>query len=508
MKIQRSKNAINSIIFGVIYRLVITLCPFIIRTVMLYVMGVEYLGLSSLFTSLLSFLSLAELGVGSAMVYAMYKPIADEDDDAICALLNLYKKLYRIIGTVILVVGLILLPFIDNLIKGSYPDAINLYILYAIYLANTVVSYYLFGYKQSILMAYQRQDIISKISMIVQLLMYVFQIAVIFISRNYYAYIILLPIFTVITNFVNSYIVDKNYPQYKCRGRVPKEKTDEIKKNVYALIGTKLSSTVLHSSDNLVLSAFVGLTMVAMYGNYYYILNAVAGFVTIVYTSLTAGIGNSIVTEDPEKNYDDFNRLTFMNNWLISWCTVCLLCLMQPFMKIWTGEELMFSTTVVILFAAYFYIYLINKVVLTYKDAAGMWRQDFWRPYVVMAVNLALNISTVQILGVYGVIFSTIVSLFIAVPWSTHVLYKYLFKRSARPYAKNFIVNAFVAAAACAITYFVCSLVNINDILNLLIRAVICCVVPNLFMLLVFWRTQNFKKSVVKVKEMLSRFKR
>lgn len=508
MKIQRSKNAINSIIFGVIYRLVITLCPFIIRTVMLYVMGVEYLGLSSLFTSLLSFLSLAELGVGSAMVYAMYKPIADEDDDAVCALLNLYKKLYRIIGTVILAVGLILLPFIDNLIKGGYPDTINLHILYAIYLANTVASYYLFGYKQSILMAYQRQDIISKRSMVVQMLMYICQIIALIVSHDYYAYVILLPIFTVVTNFANSIIVDRLYPQYKCRGTVPKEQTDAIKKNIYALIGGRLSSTVLHSSDNLVLSAFVGLSMVAMYGNYYCILNSVVGFLTIIYNSLTAGIGNSIVTENLEKNYNDFKVLSFMNNWLVTWCSACLLCLMQPFMKIWTGKDLMFDTAVVVLFAGYFYIYQINKIVLTFKDAAGLWRQEFFRPYVVMATNLILNILLVQIIGIYGVVLSTIVSLFIAVPWSTHVLYKCLFKISAVPYVKDFIRNVIIATLACAITYFVCSLIDINNVTNLILRALVCCVLPNLVLLIAFYRSSMLKLSIGKVKVMVSRFKR
>ena len=508
LKIQRTKNATRNIVFGVLYRIVATLCPFIMRTVLLYKLGVDYLGLNNLFTSLLSFLSLAELGVGSAMVYAMYKPIAEEDNATVCALLNLYKQLYRIIGTIILVIGLCLLPFINHLVKGEHPANINLYILYLIYLVNTVVSYYLFGYKQSILMAHQRNDIISKTSMIVQMMMYICQVLLLVLFANYYYYIIMLPIFTVVTNFANSYLVDKYYPQFTCKGTVDCETSKQIKKNVLALIGGKLSNTVLHSSDNLVLSAFLGLSAVAIYGNYYYILNAIVGFTEVIYTALTAGIGNSIVTEEIEKNHKDFRILSFMNAWLVAWCTTSYMCLVQPFMKIWTGESLMFPISMVILFSVYFYLYQINKIVLAYKDAAGLWWHDRFRPYVVMGTNLISNIILVQVIGIHGVILSTIVSLIISVPWATYTIYKFLFKKGAVQYARRFTVNALIAFMACFCTFKICSLININMYMDLILRGVVCCIVPNLIILVLNFRNPDLIESKNKVMWILKRGKR
>ncbi|MCD7819641.1 MAG: polysaccharide biosynthesis protein [Lachnospiraceae bacterium] len=417
MKIERTKNAARNTLFGVLYKFVVMLFPFVIRTAMIYFMGLDYVGLSSLFTSILSFLSLAELGVGSALMFSMYKPIAEDDKDTICALLNLYRKLYFVIGTVIFVIGIVLLPFLPYLIKGEYPADINLYVLYCIYLLNTVISYWLFGYKQSLLTAHQRSDIISKRSLVIQAVMYICQMIVICLARNYYLYIILLPIFTIITNLANALIVNKMYPEYRCRGSVSKELSKSIQKKCLALFGTKANSVVLHSLDNIVISAFLGLTVVSIYGNYYYIMNAIIGVMAIIYDSLTAGIGNSIVIDTPEKVYKDFNTLSFLNAWLVCFCSASLLCLFQPFMAIWVGEELMFSFDIVLLLVVYFYFYESQKIVITYKDAAGIWWEDRLRPYVVMAVNLIGNLIMVQLIGIYGVILSTILSYIVSIPW-------------------------------------------------------------------------------------------
>lgn len=505
MKMQRTRNATRNIIFGTFYRVIATIGPFVVRTVMLYFLGVDYLGLNSLFTSLLSFLSLAELGVGSAMVYAMYKPIAEDDIDSVCALLKLYKKLYRIIGAVILGIGVCLLPFINKLVSGTVPNAISLFLLYGIYLFNTVISYFLFSYKQSVLMAYQRNDIISRQSLVVQLIMYLFQIGALVAFRNYYIYIILLPIFTIITNFVNSIIVDKLYPQILCKGKVDKKTAAVIKRNILALIGGKLSNTVLHSSDNLVLSIFIGLRMVAIYGNYYYIINAVVGFTEVIYTSLTAGLGNSIVTEPIEKNYDDFNVLSFLNTWLVTWCCTCFMCLMQPFMALWVGEDLLFPEGMVVLFVVYFYLYQINKIVLTYKDAAGLWYQDRFRPYVVMGTNLILNVMTVQRIGIYGVILSTIISLIISIPWSTYTVFRYLFKTDTKKYYLSFFKNVLVAVFTCLITYKICNMVNRNEIFMLFERFALCCVIPNVVLLLANIRNPFLKLGVLRIQNSLVR---
>ena len=492
MQESRAKNAKRNILFGVLNRITMILFPFAIRTVMLYILGSEYLGLDSLFSSILSFLSLAELGVGSALVYSMYKPIAENDPDLICALLNLYRRLYRYIGTFIFGVGVALIPLLPKLVKGDCPPDINLYILYAVYLVNTVLTYWMYGYKISLLSAHQRSDVESKYTLLLQSGMYLLQIAALFLFRNYYWYILWLPVFTIVFNLVISRVSDRMYPDYKCRGEISKEKQNDIKKKVAALFGTKANSIVLHAMDNIVISAFLGLTMVGFYGNYYYIMSAIVGMIAIVYNSMTAGIGNSLETETVEKNYNDFYVLTFANFWLVSFCSISLLCLYQPFMKIWVHEKNMLDMLVVVLLVVYFYVYQIRKVVLTYKDAGGIWWEDRYRPYITMIVNLVGNFVMVQFIGIYGVILSTIISMLVSIPIENYTVFKYFFNKSSRRYYLINLLYVVLTVGLCALTYWVCSFAP-DGIIGLLVRGVICLVVPNAIIILLFRKTAEFR---------------
>ena len=349
MKISRTRNTIRNVIFETFNKIVGIILPFFSRTVIIYVLGAKYLGVNSLFTSILSFLSLAEMGAGAAMVYSMYKPIANNDVKTINALLNLYKKIYRIIGFIILGIGLLLLPFLGFIIKDELPDDINIYVLFLLYLFNSVLSYWVFAYKNAIILAFQRSDINSKLSLIINPLSYIVMLCCLFITKNYYLYVIWLPIFTIVSNIIRMILVNRSFPQYKPEGKIEPELKKSIIKKVKALIGTKLNTVVLNAADNLVMSAFLGLTVIAIYGNYYLIMSSIISFISVIYSSMTAGLGNSIATESLEKNYNDFKKFSFMNSWLVGWCTVCLVCLYQSFMKIWVGEDLMFSFGIVLL---------------------------------------------------------------------------------------------------------------------------------------------------------------
>lgn len=492
MQESRVQNAKRNILFGVINRIVMTLFPFAIRTVLLYLLGSEYLGLDSLFSSILSFLSLTELGVGSALVYSMYKPVAENDTDLICALLNLYRRLYRYIGCFFLIAGVALVPFLPKLVKGDCPPDINLYILYFVFLTNTALTYLLFGYKQSLLTVHQRSDIGSKLGLLLQSGMYLFQIAGLFLFRNYYVYVLMLPVFTVLSNVVIAVITDRMYPNYKCRGEISKEKQNDIKKKVAALFGTKANSIVLHALDNIVISAFLGLAMVGLYGNYYYIMSAIVSLIAIVYNSMTAGIGNSLHTETIEKNFFDFTVLTFANFWLVSFCTVSLLCLYQPFMKLWVKEKNMLDMLVVLLMVIYFYVYQIRKVVLTYKDAGGIWWEDRYRPYITMIVNMVGNFVLVQIIGIYGVILSTIISMLVSIPIENNTVFKYIFQKPSRSFYLKNLLYAALTIGLCALTYWICSFTP-GGIRGLFIRGVICLVLPNTIIVLLFHKTEEFR---------------
>ncbi len=504
MKIERVKNATRNIIFGVILKAYQIVVPFLMRTAMIYLMGVQYLGLNSLFTSILQVLNLAELGVGSAMIYSMYKPIAEDDNATICALMKLYRTYYRAIGFIIAVIGCILTPFIPKLISGDIPNDLNIHILYLLNLGATVLSYWFYAYKNSILQAHQRTDIVSKVTLATSTIQYGLQVLVLWSFKNYYLYVIVLLATQALTNISTAICADRLYPQFKPQGRVAEEQRKAINGKIRDLFTSKIGAIIYDSADTIVISAFLGLTMLAVYQNYFYILNAITGLITVVFSACTAGIGNSIVVETKEKNYKDLNKFTFIICWIAGFCSVCLLCLYQPFMKLWVGQDLMLSFSTVICFVVYFFVRQLNALFNTYKDASGMWHEDRFRPLVAALTNLLLNLILVQFIGVYGILISTVVAILcVGMPWLLHNLFTVIFeKKHLLGYLKKLVYYCCVILASCIATYFVCSKINVGLIATIVIRGLICVILPNLIYLLAYYRRIEFADSLLLINRM------
>ena len=238
----RTKSTIKNVKTGLINKTIMLIFPFIIRTILIKKLGADYLGLSSLFTSILQVLNLTELGFSNAIVYSMYKPLAENDVKKVSALMNFNKKVYRIMGLLIATIGLCLLPFIKNFISGSIPNDINVYILYVIYLTNTVLTYFLFAYKSALLTANQRNDILNNISSLVNVIQFVAQIIVLITLKNYYIYIILTIFTTILNNLLVSYIFNKKYSNYNCSGNICKNEKKGIKEKCLWVNDTKTVS--------------------------------------------------------------------------------------------------------------------------------------------------------------------------------------------------------------------------------------------------------------------------
>ena len=504
----RKKNATRNIIFGTCLKLYQIVVPFLMRTIMIYFMGVQYLGLNSLFTSVLQVLNLAELGVGSAMVYSMYKPVAEHDNNTICALMGLYRKYYRIIGMVVLAAGCVIIPFVPHLIKSDVPEGINIYVLYVMNLLATVFTYWLYAYKNSILQAYQRNDIVSKVTIITDTIKYIFQIFTIVFSKNYYMYVLVLILLQIASNIITAAVVTRMYPEYRCKGSLPKEEVAQINSRIRDLFTSKIGAVIVNSADTVVISAFLGLTVLAIYQNYFFIISSVIAFIAVVFNSCTAGIGNSIIVETKEKNYNDFKKFTFLIAWIAGFCTVCIVCLMQPFMNIWMNgnEKLMLGMSEVVCFCIYFFVYEIQQLLLTYKDAAGMWHEDKYRPLVTALTNLALNIIMVQFFGLYGVLLSTVISIiFIGMPWLFYNLFTVLFKRNAAKYVIRVVYYTVITIVISIITYSVCSLVPFTGIAELIVKLIICIIVPNLLFFATLFKFEEFGQVKALVKGILKR---
>ena len=436
MKLDFAKNTRRNVLASVLNKCVGLLFPFLNRTLFLCLLGPEYLGLNGLFLSILGMLSLAELGFGTAVVCSMYKPVADDDRELVCAYLKFYRTVYRWVGTVILAVGLCLLPFVRTLVHGDLPPGLDLHVLYLIHLVNTSASYFLFAYRGAVLSAHHRGDVTAHIRTGTTIAQYVTVFAILVLTRNYYHYVVATVAFTVLNNLLTVRAARRLFPRIVPRGRLPDEKRRQVISDVKSIVMHKVGAIITYSSDNMVISAFLGLVAVAAFGNYYYVVTAVSGLVWSVYASMTDGFGNKVHTETKEANFRLFMKANHLVSVLIAWCAAMMIALYQPFIAVWTHQDpaLMRHFLTPVLMVAYFFINQSRQTLMTFKSAASIWRQDRWKPIVGGAVNLTLNILLVIYLPpayrLDGILFSTIVSfVVIQMPWEAHVVFTVYFNR-------------------------------------------------------------------------------
>lgn len=506
MKASRIEHAKRNIAGGLVYQIVLFAFMFIMRTVIVYTLGSLYLGLNSLYASILQVLGLAELGFGYAVTFSMYEPMARGDRETVCALLKLYRRIYRIIGVAVSVVGLVVTPFLPMMIKGEVPPDVSIYALYLVNLANVSFSYFLFGYRESLLVASQRSDISSHISTGITVIRNLLQILLLVWFRNYYMYCILIPVFTVIRNLAVYWVTCRLYPEYVCDGALDRTIKKDIMKRVTGLLFYKINDVCRNSFDSIIISSALGLTMLAKYNNYYYLINASTYFLGSITTGITAGIGNSIVRESVEKNYRDFEKFHFIYLWLIGWMTVCYFCLYQPFMKLWMGESYLFDNRIMAVFCLYFFTWKMGDMCFTYRQAAGLWWQDKLRPLIESAVNLALNVLLVRLCGVAGVMYATIFCLiFINTGWGAHILYHHYFvNQSYLGYLKSLFRFGILTLLACLISYGIFSwLIPAGWAVQWICRIFICiCLPPGLFWLALH-RREEYREAVQFIRNVL-----
>lgn len=488
LRLPRTRNATRNIVTGIVNKTVIIVLPFVIRTLIIYALGIEYTGLNGLFSSVLEVLNLSELGFSSAVVYSLYSPIAKKDEETVCSLLNFYRKVYVFIGVFILCIGLLLMPFIKYLIKGSYPNDINIYWLFFIFLFNSSLSYWFLGYKAVLLNAYQRVDILFNISTIANGILYVCQIIVLVFCKNYYYYILLMPCFTIINNLIIAKEVKRLFPQYRCQGKLSNEIKKDIKKKIFALMIGKINGISRNSLDNIFISAFMGLTYSAIYSNYYSIMSSIISVLGIITGGMQAGVGNSIQTESEHQNYLDLKRFTFMYMWLAGWCTICLICLFQPFMALWVGADKLLPFSAMILLCMYFYILKMGDIQSIYFQAVGLWWEGKHLSLIEAAANLILNFWLVHKWGIHGIILATVMTLFFMnFFFLGRVTFRHYFKcEKWTEYFKDQLKYILVTVFACSVTYYLCRLWSdmlgtsrIECLTTIVKRSILCLVVPN-----------------------------
>ena len=490
----RSYNSIRNLINGILQLLVMTIGPFIIRTVIIWKLGREYIGLNGLFSSLIQIVNLSELGMNNVIVFFLYKPIENREIEKVNQYLAWVKKFYCSAGCFVAVLELLLFPFLDTLIEGDYPPSVNIYLLYLIYMIGNVINYFAFPYKCTLLTANQRTDYENKAWIYSSFLVYSLQIISVIVLENFYLYVIIGIFQQIMVGFYRKKITDKIYPQYVCRGNLSKTEVTEIRKSIIALIGHRINSTVINSSDNIFLSSFCGLAVVALYSNYLYVCSSVGAVINIIFTSIIASIGNYIIKESVKSNLYVFYTIQWINEVLVGWSATILVCLYQGFINLWLGRTYLLSTKTMTLFVIYFYVTNIRLSVVTYKDACGMWKQDKWKPYFSMITNIVLDYVLVVKYGINGVLIASIVSItLIEIPWETYVL-------NARGRRLLYTVVNFGVVVG---THKLCGVLKSNSLKSIICRLLIAIFVPGVLYSILYHRTSEMKTVKEKIKYFL-----
>lgn len=508
MKNSRTKNTILNAVSGMAVRMFGFLSTFITRTVFLYILGIEYAGVSSVFSDVLTVLSFAELGIGTAITYALYRPIAQNDEEQIARLMSVYRKIYSTIAGVIFVLGLGVLPLLQYVITDAPTIKEDIRLIYVLYLSNTAVSY-LFIYKSTFLIAAQKDYLVSKYKIVVAAFKTVTECIILLVFRNFIAYLLLSIAFGFAQNVIIARVAEREYPILKCKskGKLSKEEKKKLIADTKALALYKVSGTVLNGTDSIVTSSILGTATVGILGNYNLIANQVYYFVSTLFSATSASIGNLAATSDSEHQYRIFRRILFIGFWIYCFCATSLWTLLNPFMFVWQNGNHMFTTSVVALLVVEFYMKGMLSPISQFRTSNGLFIQGKYRPVIMSIINIATSIVLAKKIGIAGVILGTIISRLSTQIWyDPWLIFRKVFGRSVAGYYVTYIGYAVITALSCWLSSTLLSAVcPQGGILQVLVGMAICVIVPNCLVVSVFGKSAYFKETIQLIQNILKR---
>lgn len=501
MEKSRSKNVIRNVKTGAIVQIIIKLMAFVVRTVFIQMLNSEYLGVNGLFTNILTILSFAELGIGTAIIFSMYKPVANEEIEKIKSLMKLYQKSYNIIGISVFLLGLCVIPFMDILIKDVPNIKENIVFIYILFLINTSISYF-FTYKKSIISAYQQESIINKIDSIFYLAKSVAEIIFLVLTKNYIVYLLIEILATMLGNIVIAIKADKMFPYLKEKNvqKIDKNEKKKIFSNVKSLVIYKFGGIIMNGTDNILISAMVNVSTVGLCSNYTMIISSIRGIISSVLNGITASIGNLNAVADRVKKEKIFYQLTFVNFLIYNFCSIAFIVLLNPFIKIWLGDEFLLSLPISIALSMSFFIEGLRNPGYTYRVTMGLFEKGKITPYLGAIVNIVLSILLCKLWGVVGIFIATSIAQLVSYSWiDPYLIYKYEFKTSVFKYFKKYIIYMLVFILETVLCLWITNYIVDNGILNFILKGIIVAVVPNIINVLLFYRTEEFKALMVAV---------
>ena len=490
----RTKKSIINAIVATLASAVGMVLGFVTQKVFLECLGLEYSGANGLFTNIMSMLCIVELGIGSAIVYNLYKPIAENDKEKIISLMYFYRKCYRILAAVIFGLGLILLPFVPFFV-GENSIQESMYLLYFLALIDIVYSY-LLSYKRSNLMANQQNYIVNIVHMGYLIVMNLFEVGLLYLTKNYILYLVSRIIFRIAENLVITLIANKKYPYINSKHyeKLSKDVQTDIFTKVKGLFFHKIGGFIVGSTSYIVISTIRGLKDAGIYNNYYLIFNSISTLLSQIFYSIVSSVGNLLVNEDEEKSYEVYKKLTLFNFWIYALCSVGLFAVLQPFITWWIGDKYLLPIYAVIWLAVYFYVQGMRKTINLFKEAAGIFYEDRRIPILESIINLVCAIICVHVFGIAGVFMAGVVSSLLLFLYSYP---KYVYTRLFKKKYMDFILEQFklfmIMLVMLGGTYALITFINVgNPLLQFFINGIIVLIIVNLIFWILFRKTDEY----------------
>ncbi len=525
----RTENSIRNIIVSCISYGILFVGSFVTRKIFATALGLEYVGIDGAFTSVISALAIVEMGLGVGIVYKLYKPIACKDWTQVSSILCFLRKSYVIISVTVLSLGVMIAYFVVQPIKEDFSKIwlIKIFILYVL----DVVASYLFSHKRSMFIADQKNYVNNLIHIFAQVLMFISQIAVLKIFCSFEAYLICRIACRLVENIWISYRFDKNYSfiNLKNKSDLPEIEKKDLFRNIKAMLLHKISAFGATGLSSLIIVYGVGLKETGVYNNYMLIVTAIMTITNEIFNSIVASFGNLLNTSSAkEKVYNNFNALYFLNFLIYSFGISAFVCVITPFIELWTGIGSAFDITTVLFIAAYLYIYGIRQSLTMAKVSAGIYDPDKYISLVGSLITLVCSYLLVNPMGVSGVMLGNIIGIFL-IPYivQPYLVYTMVFHKSSKSYHYRFAFYTVLTTLYLGISYFICNNLNFiqrfkENIAEFLImfhigpqsasliaciavNFIICLIIPNTLNIAIFARTKEFKKLFSSAKSVLCR---
>ncbi|MCB2341944.1 lipopolysaccharide biosynthesis protein [Clostridium estertheticum] len=505
MSNSRTKNTVRNIIFGTANQVTSLALSFISRTIFIKILGAGYLGINGLFSDLLMMLSMADLGLGTAMVYSFYKPLAENDHDKIAALIAFYRKIYNFIALAVAIIGLALIPFLGYIIHlDKAIPFIKVYYLF--FLSNTVISY-LFVYKTSIIDADQKNYVVTKYQMLVNICRVVLQSITLLILKNYFIYLIIQVFSSLINNLIASKKADELYPYIKKSNHtLDQAEKKSIYANMKSIFLYKISGVLLNGTDNTLISILVGTIWVGVYSNYNLVIIALNNFVNIIYSSATASIGNLIVNEKPKKRFEIFQSMQAISFIISTFSTVCLYILFNNLIYVWLGTKFILNNYILAAIIANFYFGSVIHPIWSYREATGLYMQTKYIMIIAAIENLILSIIMGKLMGMSGILFASLIARLTTYFWyEPNLLFKTYFYEPVKKYYITLIINAVLTIFIIAIINVFTNHIIIDSWLKLITKTILVALVTLSTIILFYYQTSGFKLLLNKIKSLRDR---